>query len=690
MTRQSVVLFLALAGGVASAVQADRDMKNRPISKVVTLLKDMTTQLSKEAEEDEEVFEALGCWCETNDREKTKAIADAETRIKKLNADIEKFAGTSSQMNTEISNLQAELAKNQEALDTATALREKQLAEFTEEEKDMLGSISSLGNAVTVLGKHKSAFLQLSDVAAINIAATIREQLRKHKFMLAEVVSPSQRRMLEAFAQPEEFAALQQGSAYNPAYKPQGGAILGVLQSMLESFQTNLAKSQEEEHTNQQAYEDLKAAKTAEIKAGTDQTETKTGLMAEADEKHAQSKTDLSRTEETLDADTKFLASVKEHCANVDAEYEERVKTRQLEMQAVSKAMSVLTSDEAQDLIADTLGLVQKPSAFLQLNEKRIALVKELKATAKLTRDPRLSTLAMRARIDAFGKVKESLQGMIDNLLKEKDEEIAKKDFCIDSLNQNLRVTETRHREKADAEAKVEDHLNAMEKLTKKIEEDHAQIAELRVQLKKATEDREKANKDFQETVADQRATQKLLTAALGVLKGFYEKPALMQARAGAAQKAPAGPPPPPGFKKYSNNAQSGGVMNMIQTICDDAKAMEAEALAAEETNQQAYEDFVKDTNDAVISLQKDIATKTEEKAREEQDKVSQEGTRDQKASEIEQLKKENLDLHFECDYMIKNFDIRMEARDAEVEALKQGLATFSGASFNSFLQSTK
>merc|ERR1719506_2104301 len=389
--------------------------------------------------------------------------------------------------------------------------------------------------------------------------------------------------------------------------------------------------------------------------------------MAEADEKHAQSKTDLSQTEETLDADTKFL---------------ERVKTRQLEMQAVSKAMSVLTSNEATDLFSDTLGLVQKPSAFLQLNEKRIALVKELKATAELTRDPRLSTLAMRARIDAFGKVKESLQGMIDNLLKEKDEEIAKKDFCIDSLNQNLRVTETRHREKADAEAKVEDHLNAMEKLTKKIEEDHAQIAEMRVQLKKATEDREKANKDFQETVADQRATQKLLTAALGVLKGFYEKPALMRAGAGAAQKAPAGPPPPPGFKKYSNNAQSGGVMNMIQTICDDAKAMEAEALAAEETNQQAYEDFVKDTNDAVISLQKDIATKTEEKAREEQDKVSQEGTRDQKASEIEQLKKENLDLHMDCDYMLKNFETRLEARDAEVEALKQAIASLSGATF--------
>merc|ERR1719375_2285838 len=126
---RTICIVLAVAGASSSANGADRDMKNRPISKVVTLLKDMTVQLQKEAEEDEEVFEAMGCWCETNDREKTKAIADAQTRIQKLNADIEKFAGTSSKMSTEIADLQAEVAANTKALETATALRQKQLAE---------------------------------------------------------------------------------------------------------------------------------------------------------------------------------------------------------------------------------------------------------------------------------------------------------------------------------------------------------------------------------------------------------------------------------------------------------------------------------------------------------------------------------------------------------------------------------
>jgi len=531
---------------------------------------------------------------------------------------------------------------------------------------------------------------------------TLKSVLRKHQSMLAEVVSPRDKRMVEAFAQqPGDYfdqaprSMLEQGSRYQPEYAPASGQIFGVLQQMKETFEGNLAKSQEEETLNQQAYEDMKTAKTSEIKAGTDQSNAKSAQLAETDEKHAQAGEDLVSTEATLAADIEYLANLKSHCANIDQEYEERVKTRGAEMTACSKAMAVLTSDEASDLFSSSLGLAQKTS-LLQVQSKALKLqaivAQKLQKAGQAAHDPRLSTLAARVRLDAFGKVKESLQGMIDNLLKEKEDEIKQKDYCIDSLNTNLRTTEIKERQKADAIAKIEDHVVAMDALTLAIKKDNEEIAAMRVQLKKLSEDREKANKEFQMTVADQRATQKLLSAALGVLKGFYEKPALVQA-AGASRAAsgskrqPAGPPPPPGFKKAAPNAASGGVMNMLQTIINDAKAMETEALQAEEQAQEAYEAAVTDTNAAVKAKQEDIVQKTENKAKEEEDKVSTEATRDEKIVDLEQLKKENLDLHFSCDYMIKNFDLRLEARDAEVEALKQGLATFSGASFSALLE---
>merc|ERR1719482_566684 len=116
--------------------------------------------------------------------------------------------------------------------------------------------------------------------------------------------------------------------------------------------------------------------------------------------------------------------------------------------------------------------------------------------------------------------------------------------------------------------------------------------------MKRAGEDREKENKEFQTTVADQRATQKLLTAALNILKGFYAKKA--KAAALLQSQQPAGPPPPPGFEAYKKNAAAGGVKGMIQQIINDAKAMEAETIRSEEDAQKAYEDFVKDTNGSV------------------------------------------------------------------------------------------
>merc|ERR1719506_1475815 len=114
----------------------------------------MLKQLQKEAEDDEEIYDAIACWCETNDKEKTKSIAEAEAKIDNLTTKIEELTAQSARLTTEIKNLEVEVAKNQDGLDKATAIREKELAEFNAEEKDLLESIKALSSAVNVLTKH--------------------------------------------------------------------------------------------------------------------------------------------------------------------------------------------------------------------------------------------------------------------------------------------------------------------------------------------------------------------------------------------------------------------------------------------------------------------------------------------------------------------------------------------------------
>jgi len=147
-----------------------------------------------------------------------------------------------------------------------------------------------------------------------------------------------------------------------------------------------------------------------------------------------------------------------------------------------------------------------------------------LKLMAEKHNNPRLATLAYKVRLDAFTRVKKAIDDMIAQLLKEKEDEIKHKDFCVDEFNTNQLQTEKKEREKQDLIAKIEDLELTIKTLTEEIENLKAEIAEMQVQLKRAGENREKENKEFQMTVADQRETQKLLQAALNVLAEFYGK----------------------------------------------------------------------------------------------------------------------------------------------------------------------
>jgi len=636
--------------------------KARPVTKVVNLLKDMLKQLEKEAEEDEEIYDQLACWCATNDKEKSKSIGEAEARITDLTTSIEDLTASSSRLGTEIKNLAKEVAENQHGLDQAVALRAKELAEFIQEEKDLLQSIDGLASAIKVLSKHNGAsFLQVDIQGAVS---TIQYQVAKNAKLLEGVLTHTERKKIAAFIQ----------SSSTEKYAPQSGEIFGILEQMKESFESNLAELQKEEASNVKAFGELKTAKTEEMAAGQDQIDSKTQENADADEKLANNREDLEDTKKTLSEDEAFLAMLKEKCSTTDAEWEERTKTRQLEMEACSKALAVLSSDEAHDLFTKTFNpaLVQ----ISEHSERQSAASKMLKEVALRVNSPRLAAIAMKVKLDAFVRVKKAIDDMITQLMAEKVDEIKHKDFCTEEFNQNQVQTESKEAEKQDLLALIEDLQLQIKTLTGEIDTLKSEIAELNLNAKRGGEDREKENKEFQLVVADQRASQKLLTAALDILKGVYDKAFLQDGQA-----------PPPGFKEYKKNENAGGVMGMIQTIIDDAKTMEAEVIRAEEDAQKAYEDFVKDSNASIIEKTKSQINKSENRAKATEN--LNQATQDKEAAllELEQLSNYNAELHQSCDFIMKNFEIRQTARDEEIEALKQAKGILSGAKFIQMLK---
>lgn len=645
--------------------------KKRPVSQVITLLEAMMKQLEKDAADDQEMYDKIACWCETNDKSKEKSIDDNESHRRDLLAKIAEYTAKSSQLTAEISALEKEIAANEEALNQALVLRQKQQAEFTSEEKDMLGAIAALEAAIAVLSKHHS-LIQVPKRHLMGVFATLKIALNKHPGILQGVLTPSHRRIINAFIQsPEGY--LDASLSLRQEYTPQSGTIYGIMEEMLDTFKANLAEAQKQEAEQQKAYQELKAAKEAEIAAGQDQLQAKRLELAEVNQKLAQAKQDLEDTESSITTDTTFQNMVKATCGNLDREFQARQQMRAEETQAVSQALSVLSSDDAHDLFTRTFN-----PAFLQVardDSRRSKAAQILNSLAVRHQNPRLATLAERVRLDAFTNIKKAIDEMVVQLQKQQVDEVKEKDNCNAELASNQAETEKYTREEEDLVATIADLDLTIKTYGEEIDTLTGEIAELTKQLKIAGDERAAGAKESAETIADQRETQRLLKQATDVLSDFYGKAALLQRTKGKSV-----PPPAPGFGAYEKQGAGVGVIGMLQQIISDASVMEAEAIKDEEAAQKTYEDTVKETNASIAAKSKEITHKTTAKSEAEGQRVTAQEGLEAAKTQLTLLAQSKATLHAACDFLIANFEARQTARQEEIEALHQAKAILSGA----------
>merc|ERR1719313_646605 len=442
-----------------------------------------------------------------------------------------------------------------------------------------------------------------------------------------------------------------QESATSKSHTSGSGAVLGIMKQMKETFETNLAKSQSDEEKEIESFNEMKTAKTEEIAAAKEQLASKTAELAAADESNAQSKEDLEDTTAQLETDREFLADVKARCATMDKEWAVRTKVRQDEMSAVGQALEILTDDDARDLMAKTTFL---QTSAQSLTSVRTKVTRALTGLATRVGSRQLARLAVAARNDPFVKIKESIATMIEQLKQQQKDEVVKKDWCRDEQHKNEMESMATGETKEDLEAKVASMDSLKAKLADEIAAAKAEIAETQVEIKAASENRQKANAAFQTTIADQRATQEILAKALGKLQAFYSKKASL---AQVVSEAPlVGAPPPATFQPYKKKGGAGGVVGMMETIIDESKQVEEEARAAEQEEQAGYEQFVGDSAKAIAALQQEITDKQEQVGSADGDTIRAKEDLSATLDDLENLATRKAELHDECGYIVEHF----------------------------------
>jgi len=677
-----------------------------PIRKVVILIEDMKAQAEKDAEEDLKVHDKYMCWCETNEKQKTEAIEEAKAHIEELTAFLEGAAAKEDELKARIESLGEDIAEDKDALETATAQRAKENEEFAAEEADMKETRALLEEAVKVLSKVQ---LVQKGRAVPQEAQAMLLQVREKVARYPKFRGLMQRDLYDIFGALEGVMHRSGGDAFLPprvaldqekpnelegaaagakSYNSRSGGILGMLKQMQDQFAADLAEAQKAEFAAEVGFQKLRAAKLGEIQVATEQKEQAEQDLADLLKKVASSKKDLEATQAAIVADEEFLANMRKDCEHEHAEYKKRSEVRGQEIVAISETLKILTEDDARDLFSKTNSFLQEGSMAQRAAAQDRAAQRAMMRIARVARKHNnwaLVSLAVRARLDAFTKVKKAMDQMMAELTKQQKDEYAKMESCkkeIDETEDSIKVGEQK---KKDLDEKHLSLMNEIETLKTAIAELNKEISEMQVSLKQAGEDRKAQNQLFQGSVADQRAVTNILNKALDRLKQFYAPGEAALVEVGAHDPNEAGKAVAPEPKKgqaYQKSAGAGGVVQLLMKVIADSEIEATELVVAEQEAQKDYAEFTRVTASTIEADRKAIEEKTGRLAEVEAERSETEQaqlTNDEDLGKLGDLLKAH---HVECDYVMKYFDIRQKARAEEIDAITDAKAVLSGANF--------
>lgn len=693
-----------------------------PVRKVITLIQEMKVQVEKEAAEDQAAYDKYRCWCNTNQQEKTSAINSAEAKIEQLSNFIEEAAGRSGELKSQIAALASDIADDQDAIATATATRDEEKAAFLTEEADMKETKKLLEEALEVLskvqllqkeGKPLSREQEQLRTVLVQVKARVRTRGPVH------FASVMQRDLFDVFGAldaathdsgflqasgrkllPWEKTDEQKGKEAKPnelrgaaanakSYNSRSGGILGLLNEMRDQFIADLASAQKEDLAAEVAFQNLRSAKEGEIQAGTASKNDKEASLADTLDKSAKAKEDRAATSSALEADQGFLASMTKDCKTEDEQYAARSKIRGEELVALAETLKILTADDARDLYAKTETFLQLGSTSSGASKRSVAeataqqdavadsAMRRIAAVAKKHKNWALVSLAVRVRLDAFTEVKKVMDKMLAELAKQQKEETEKREYCNTEIDQTEDEIKKASNLKEDLDQKHTALVNSLESLSKEIAELRKEEEEMKVSLKQAGEQRKEQNQIYQTSVMDQRATVNILKTAQKRLQMFYTPKAGLVQEPGQAVSA--APPKP---KEYSKSAGSGGVLQLIAKIIENGEKAETELQVDEQNSQALYAELVQATTANIEAARKAIAEKEALSASARADKSETSESQTNNNQDLANLAKLLKGQHLECDWLLKYYDVRQQARSEEIDAINDAKAVLDGASF--------
>merc|ERR1719399_2822667 len=536
-----------------------------PITRVAELLEGLAKKIELDGKAEEELFEKYRCWYKTVVETKQASNAAAKDRIEALTAYIDDIEAGRIEFTTERTDLEKQLADLNSDLEKAKDMREKEHEDYLAAKDEMEKAIAALERAIEVLSTATASKDSLLSAAfdvrkVLDLGRSMGLSDRDAKFLEKALAAETQEPPHSMDGKTKDWKKLNRKATFKMKYKARSGKIQMILADMLQTFQDNLAEAEQKESEAQAAYEKLRAAKLDE-KAATEQAlqdMVKEGAARGLSKDEAQAEVD-ALTEQVAN-DEKYIAETEASYATKLEEWKERKRLRTEEIASISKAISILRSDDARDLFkksfesqGGTMALLEEGDSRCSPTHRQRRAAAMMRKTSGHLRSVRLAAIATAISMSTTGHFDEviaKIDEMISTLAEEEAADLEKKEQCEKDRMENTKKAKKLSQEIDDKSAFIERKEAEIEELKKKIQEAIEQITQLERQLAAATENRAAEKAEYETNKADDESAVELIEQAIGVLQEFYENNGLVfvQSRRAPPEMTAAGeaPPPPP------------------------------------------------------------------------------------------------------------------------------------------------
>jgi predicted nucleic acid-binding Zn-ribbon protein len=690
---RGLVVLSLLAAGLVGAEQQN------PITRVVELMQGLVKKIDADGKAEEDLFDTYVCWYKTVVSTKKASNEKGKDRIEALSAYIDDIKSGRVEFTSERKDLETEIAKLNTEIEGSNAMREKEHDDFLAAKDEMEKAISALEGAVETLG---SATEDHTEGVLTSYGFDLRRAVELGKNFLSQGDVRFLEHTLDGDVPEADWKKLNRKATFKMAYKARSFKIQEILADMLQTFRDNLSDATKKENNDQSTYMTLKGSKESQLSAAQDALSGGDGESGArgVNAQEAQDEVDALTTQ--VSNDEKYIGQAEDSYAIKVTEWKERKRLRTGEAAAVSKAMAVLTSDDARDTFSSS----HKSQVALFLQEgvsascHRAKAVSKLRETAAKHNDMRLAALAILAQQSSkghFDEIVESIDKMASDLKAEYEEDLKTKESCEADRMTNTKIAKQNAQNMDDQTALIARKQAEIDTKQKEVEDIIAHVKELRLQIEEAQINRRKEKVEYDNAKADDEAAAVLVQKSMDVLAKFYEDEALafVQKSSAHQQQPPemtgageAPPPPPSTFSQPYGGAtgESNGIQSIMGMIKDDIAKDIRTATDGENKAISDFNTFNSETEAMISSLESEKTSLQGEIGSAEDDITSAKSTRDKKKGVLD----DTLDLLKSiapgCDFMAVNFELRKANRESEIDGLYEAKASLQGGSFK-FLQ---